>query len=58
MELNESEINRLEKIAKGIDKTLDITDLYLTYNDFLDLNKIIVKLREERVRGATRLEAE
>lgn len=45
--LNEDEINKLEKIAEGIDKTLDITDLYLTYNDFLDLNKIIVKLKEE-----------
>jgi len=44
--LKKRDIERLEKIAKGIDKTLDITDLYLSSNDFLELNKIIIKLRE------------
>ena len=44
---NKNDIIILEKIAEGIDKTLDITDLYLSYNDFLELNKIIVKLQKE-----------
>ncbi len=42
--IDKQDIETLEKIAKGIDNTLDICDTYLSYNDFLKLNKIIVKL--------------
>ena len=45
MAINKRDIDTLERIAEGIDKTLDICDLYLSYNDFLKLNKIIVKLK-------------
>ena len=42
--ITKKDIEILDKIADGIDKTLDVCDLYLSYDDFLKLNKIIVKL--------------
>ena len=47
MELNEFDYGILEKIANRIDKTLEITDLYLSIGDSAQIKRIIRKLKRE-----------
>lgn len=45
MELNKYDIESLEDISDGIEKTLEITNLYLTFDDVKELNRIIRKVK-------------
>ena len=47
MKLNQFDYEMLESIAKGIDKTLEITDLYLSADDHNELRRIIRKLKRD-----------
>ena len=48
MKLNEFDYGILEKIANRIDKTLEITDLYLSIGDSAQIKRIIRKLKREK----------
>ena len=47
MELNSFDLEMLEAIAKGIDLSLDISDLYLSLNDSKEIRRIIRKAKRD-----------
>lgn len=47
MELDEYDIATLKSIVNGIEKTIEIMDLYFDSNDVIELNRIIKKVKRE-----------